>query len=129
MVPHARVLARELSHRMKNMFAVISGIVNVMGRVRGVESEAAEINSRIHALGRAYETTLDEASEELGTIQLPSSWRATMEEPELNPNKRQGIEQEYEPRSPIRLEASAAHRLDSWWEDFGRTWPAAEKKL
>ena len=26
-------------------------------------------------------TTLDEASEDLGTIQLPSSWRATMEDP------------------------------------------------
>ena len=58
---HARVMARELSHRMKNMFAVISGIVNVTGRVRGIESEAEEINARIQALGRAFETTLDES--------------------------------------------------------------------
>ena len=56
----ARMMARELSHRMKNMFAVISGIVNVTGRMRGIEQEATEINSRIQALGRAFETTLDE---------------------------------------------------------------------
>ena len=59
---HAKEMARELSHRMKNMFSVIAGIVNVTGRVRGVESEASEMVQRIQALGRAYETTLDEAS-------------------------------------------------------------------
>ncbi len=74
---HAREMARELSHRMKNMFSVISGIVNVMGRARGVESEAAEINSRIHALGRAYETTLDEAS--VGVIDLGPAVKAILE--------------------------------------------------
>mgnify|MGYP005811321317 CR=1 FL=1 len=74
---HAREMARELSHRMKNMFSVISGIVNVMGRVRGVEAEAAEINSRIHALGRAYETTLDEAS--VGVIDLGPAVKAILE--------------------------------------------------
>tara|TARA_B100000678_G_scaffold104477_1_gene87411 strand:- start:2341 stop:3417 length:1077 start_codon:yes stop_codon:yes gene_type:complete len=74
---HAREMARELSHRMKNMFSVISGIVNVMGRVRGVESEAAEINSRIQALGRAYETTLDEAS--VGVIDLGPAVKAILE--------------------------------------------------
>lgn len=73
---HAREMARELSHRMKNMFSVISGIVNVMGRVRGVESEAAEINSRIQALGRAYETTLDEAS--VGLIDLGPAVKAIL---------------------------------------------------
>ncbi|MEM6499162.1 MAG: PAS domain-containing protein, partial [Pseudomonadota bacterium] len=35
---HAKEMARELSHRMKNMFAVISGIVNVTGRARGIQS-------------------------------------------------------------------------------------------
>lgn len=74
---HAREMARELSHRMKNMFSVISGIVNVMGRVRGVEAEAAEINSRIQALGRAYETTLDEAS--TGVIDLGPAVKAILE--------------------------------------------------
>lgn len=73
---HAREMARELSHRMKNMFAVISGIVNVTGRARGVQTEAAEINSRIQALGRAYETTLDDASS--GTIKIGEAIRAVL---------------------------------------------------
>ncbi|GAA4043118.1 PAS domain-containing protein [Parerythrobacter jejuensis] len=74
---HAREMARELSHRMKNMFAVISGIVNVTGRVRGVQEEAAEINARIQALGRAYETTLDEASS--GSIEIGPAIHAILE--------------------------------------------------
>ncbi|MEL7198435.1 MAG: PAS domain-containing protein [Pseudomonadota bacterium] len=73
---HAKDMARELSHRMKNMFAVISGIVNVTGRVRGVQSEAAEINSRIQALGRAYETTLDDAAS--GSIDIGQAIRAVL---------------------------------------------------
>jgi PAS domain S-box-containing protein len=74
---HARLMARELSHRMKNMFAVISAIVNVTGRVRGIEAPASEITSRIQALGRAYETTLDEAG--TGTSALDQAVRATLE--------------------------------------------------
>lgn len=73
---HAKEMARELSHRMKNMFAVISGIVNVTGRVRGISDEAAEINSRIQALGRAYETTLDDASS--GNIDISGAIRAVL---------------------------------------------------
>jgi PAS domain S-box-containing protein len=72
----ARIMARELSHRMKNMFAVISGIVNITGRVRRIPDEAAEINSRIQALGRAYETTLDEASS--GSIEIGPAIRAIL---------------------------------------------------
>ncbi len=74
---HARLMARELSHRMKNMFAVISGIVNVTGRMRGVEREAAEINDRIQALGRAYETTLDDAAS--GTIEVGNAIHAILD--------------------------------------------------
>lgn len=73
----ARIMARELSHRMKNMFAVISGIVNITGRVRGIPDEAAEINGRIQALGRAYETTLDEAAS--GSIEIGPAIRAILE--------------------------------------------------
>jgi len=73
---HAREMARELSHRMKNMFAVISGIVNVTGRVRGIQDEAAEINARIQALGRAYETTLDDASS--GSIEVGPAIRSVL---------------------------------------------------
>ena len=73
---HAKELSRELSHRMKNMFAVISGIVNVTGRARGITAEAAEINSRIQALGRAYETTLDDRSS--GAVDIGEAIRAVM---------------------------------------------------
>ena len=74
---YAREMARELSHRMKNMFAVISGIVNLTGRLRGVETEAKEINDRVQALGRAYETTLDDAS--AGRIELGQAIRAILD--------------------------------------------------
>ena len=74
---YARELSRELSHRMKNMFSVISGIVNITGRMRGIEKEAGEINERVQALGRAYETTLDDAS--AGRIEIGQAIRAILE--------------------------------------------------
>ncbi|MEO6152980.1 MAG: PAS domain-containing protein [Croceibacterium sp.] len=73
---HAQDMARELSHRMKNMFSVISGIVNITGRMRGVEKEAREINDRVQALGRAYETTLDDASS--GHLEVGPAIRAIL---------------------------------------------------
>ncbi|CAH0497081.1 Blue-light-activated histidine kinase 1 [Novosphingobium sp. CECT 9465] len=73
---NARDLARELSHRMKNMFAVIGGIVNFTGRARGIEAEAREINERIQALGRAYETTLDDSRR--GTVEVGQAIRAVL---------------------------------------------------
>jgi two-component sensor histidine kinase len=73
---HARELARELSHRMKNMFAVIGSIVNFTGRMRGIEVEAREINDRIQALGRAYETTLDDSHR--GTVEVGQAIRAVL---------------------------------------------------
>ncbi|WOI54018.1 PAS domain-containing protein [Parvularcula sp. LCG005] len=81
---HAKILARELSHRMKNMFSVIGSIVNLTGRSKGIREEAAEINDRIQALGRAYDTTLDEAS--LGTIEAGQAIRSVLApyDPEQN---------------------------------------------
>ena len=74
---YARDMARELSHRMKNMFSVISGIVNITGRLHGAEAVSREINERVQALGRAYETTLDEASS--GNIEIGPAIRAILE--------------------------------------------------
>jgi PAS domain S-box-containing protein len=50
------LLSRELSHRIKNIFAVISGLVNLTGR-RAAELRPAmdELLGRIAALGRAHE--------------------------------------------------------------------------
>ena len=73
---HAKAMARELSHRMKNMFAVIAAIVSVTGRAHGIGGAAAAINDRIRALGRAYEPTLDDAS--LGSIAVSQAIRSVL---------------------------------------------------
>ncbi|WP_081871303.1 PAS domain-containing protein [Parvularcula oceani] len=73
---HAKMLSRELSHRMKNMFAVISSIVTATGRREEVPEVAEKINGRIGALGRAYETTLDDAS--AGDIELSQMIRSVL---------------------------------------------------
>ncbi|WP_308916675.1 PAS domain-containing protein [Jannaschia sp. LMIT008] len=73
---HAKLMSRELSHRMKNMFAVIGGIVTFTGRSRGAVPLAHEINERIQALGRAYETTLDDAQR--GSIDVGEAVRSVL---------------------------------------------------
>lgn len=72
----AKAMARELSHRTKNMFSVIAGIVTITGRSRGAQETAAEMVQRIQALGRAYETTLDEAA--TGSIDVGEAIRAIL---------------------------------------------------
>ncbi len=72
----AKAVARELSHRTKNMFSVIAGIVTITGRSRGAQDTAAEMVQRIQALGRAYETTLDEAA--TGNIDVGEAIRAIL---------------------------------------------------
>lgn len=67
----AKMFVRELSHRMKNMFAVISGVVTLSAEHAGVPRVAREINERIAALGRAQEEAFasdDDAYVELGRI-------------------------------------------------------------
>lgn len=73
---HAKAMSREISHRMKNMFAVIGGIVSVTGRAMKTPDVARRINERIQALGRAYEPTLDEAA--FGTIEVGQAIRAVL---------------------------------------------------
>ena len=51
----ANMFTRELAHRMKNMFAVIAGVVSLSARHAGVPRVAVEINERIAAIGRAHE--------------------------------------------------------------------------
>lgn len=73
---HAKAMAREVSHRLKNVFSVIGGIVNITGRTMDAAPVAKSINERIQALGRAYEPTLDEAF--MGTIQLSQAIRSVL---------------------------------------------------
>ena len=50
------VLARELSHRIKNIFAVVSGLVSLRSRGReDLRQFASELNEVFHALGRAHD--------------------------------------------------------------------------
>ena len=73
---YAKAMSRELSHRMKNMFAVIASIVNITGRMEGNPEIARAINERVHALGRAYEPTLDDAR--LGAIEVGQAVRSVL---------------------------------------------------
>jgi PAS domain S-box-containing protein len=50
------VLSQELSHRIKNIFAIIAGLISLTARAHGQMSEVArELLGRIAALGRAHE--------------------------------------------------------------------------
>ncbi len=73
---HAKALAREISHRLKNVFSVIGGIVNVTGRAMEAKPVARAINERVQALGRAYEPTLDDAL--LGTVEVGQAIRSVL---------------------------------------------------
>lgn len=73
---HAKAMAREVSHRLKNVFAVIGGIVNITGRAMDARPVAKSINDRIQALGRSYEPTLDDAF--MGTIEVGQAVRAVL---------------------------------------------------
>ena len=72
----ARMFSRELAHRMKNMFAVISGIVSMSARHEGVPRVARVINERISALGRAYDDAL--TSHTLEHVELGRVARLTL---------------------------------------------------
>lgn len=69
-------MAREVSHRLKNVFAVIAGIVNITARAMGAKNVGTRIVERITALGRSYEPTLDEAF--MGTIEVGQAIRAVL---------------------------------------------------
>ncbi len=53
---HNDILSRELSHRIKNIFAVIGGLIGLSARHHPyAKTYAAELKERIAALGRAHE--------------------------------------------------------------------------
>ena len=50
------LLALELSHRIKNIFAVVSGLISLTSRSRPEAGDfAAELNDKVRALGRAHD--------------------------------------------------------------------------
>jgi PAS domain S-box-containing protein len=53
-----RLLLREMSHRVKNLFAVTSGLVTLSARsARSPQAMAAAVRARLQALSRAHELT------------------------------------------------------------------------
>jgi PAS domain S-box-containing protein len=50
------VVAQELSHRIKNIFSVIIGLISLAGRAKPeIRATGEELKQRIHALGRAHD--------------------------------------------------------------------------
>ena len=78
-----RLLIHELNHRVKNLFALASGVVNLSARTAATPKELAHtVGQRLGALARAHALTLPSPSKEdmvqsamlhalLGTITLP----------------------------------------------------------
>ena len=55
MAEQNELLTRELSHRIKNIFAVISGLISLIARrAGGLKAQLDDIQGRINALGRAH---------------------------------------------------------------------------
>lgn len=74
------VLSRELSHRIKNIFAVISGLIGLSSRLHPEAKPFAEdLRQRIAALGRAHEYARPH-SEASRTLVGESSLHGLMEE-------------------------------------------------
>ncbi len=74
------IIAHELSHRIKNIFAVISGLVSLSTRYRPEFSEVAkDLRDRITALGRAHDFVRPH-SEASRPIQRQSSLHGMLEE-------------------------------------------------
>ena len=67
------ILSRELSHRIKNIFAVISGLVGMSARQDpGVKPFATTLQARIAALGRAHEFVRPHSEESAPQAQTDS---------------------------------------------------------
>ena len=74
----AQLLARELNHRVKNLFAVILSIVTLSGRKQAPAREIVEdIRARVHALSRAHAAS--QGSSEGDLVGLGDTIAQTME--------------------------------------------------
>jgi PAS domain S-box-containing protein len=74
------ILSRELSHRIKNIFAVIAGLVSLSSRQQpGSEQFADTLKQRIGALGRAHEFVRPHSDESRPT-DLPGSLHGILRE-------------------------------------------------
>lgn len=63
------IIAHELSHRIKNIFSVISGLIGFSARKNPAMAESAEeLRERIVALGRAHDFVRPHTAESAGTL-------------------------------------------------------------
>lgn len=73
----AQLLARELNHRVKNLFSVVLSIVTLSARKQAPPDEVIEdIRARIHALSRAHIASQGRAGE--ATVALAATVEETM---------------------------------------------------
>ncbi|MBX7493645.1 PAS domain-containing protein [Qipengyuania sp. 1NDW9] len=104
------LMIREMNHRVKNLFSVISAMVSIAAREADeVDEFAEELRDRIHALGRSHSLTNDSAIGGAGAVQLRS-----LIETVVNPSRaEQAIELEGEdvevPNSQITSIALILH--------------------
>ena len=76
---HDRTIARELNHRIKNLFSIVPAIVKLSARgTSDVNALRENIVNRIAALARAHALTV-EASSEQGGISMEDMVRAVIE--------------------------------------------------
>jgi PAS domain S-box-containing protein len=60
-----RLLLKEMNHRVKNLFAVSSGVVALSARsAKSIDALSSDVRERLAALARAHALTLTEASDE-----------------------------------------------------------------
>lgn len=68
------ILSQELSHRIKNIFAIISGLISLTARAnKGFSEVAGELLGRVAALGRAHELVRphsERSRQDIGDITL-----------------------------------------------------------
>ncbi len=68
------LLARELAHRVRNLFGVVLSLIGLAARKPGSTAEVVdEITRRIHALSRAHNVATGEASNEVQLSELLAS--------------------------------------------------------
>lgn len=80
MAAHNEILSRELSHRIKNIFAVVNGLIGLSARhFPDVKEFARELQARVAALGRAHDYVRPH-SEKSAPHQGPSTLKTLLTE-------------------------------------------------
>ena len=77
---HGRLLLREMDHRIKNLFALASGVVALSARSSNTPQEmSSAVRNRLAALARAHELTLPKISESGQRSEEPTTLHALIQ--------------------------------------------------